>query len=187
MNQEKTADLPNRSALPNYPTALSRPAGRTLEKIMLTRRGDSSLLLQILDQGYQCRAWHGPNLRQSLRGVSAQAAAWRPAPARHNIWEIALHAAYWKYAVRRRLRGEKRGSFLLPGSNWFKRPVELSEKAWRADLALLEAEHGKLREALIDYVAGKTRPLPAGHIFGVAFHDIYHAGQIRLLRRLQSR
>jgi hypothetical protein len=62
--------------------------------------------------------------------------------------------------------------------------VALSEKAWRADLELLEAQHRKLRAAVIDYLAGKTRPLPTWHIFGVAFHDIYHAGQIRVLRRL---
>src|SRR5271157_5077262 len=90
-----------------------------------------SLLLDILEQGYMPKAWHGPNLRQSLRGVSAEAAAWRPAPGRHNIWEIAVHAAYWKYVVRRRLCGGKRGSFILKGSNWFLRPEELSEKAWR--------------------------------------------------------
>ena len=144
------------------------------------------LLLEILDQGYARSAWHGPNLRQALRGVSAQRAAWRPAPGRHNIWEIAVHAAYWKYVVRRKLRGAKRGSFALEGSNWFKRPVELNEKSWRADLALLAAEHRALREAVVDYLAGKTRPLPVRLVFGVAFHDIYHAGQIRLLRRLQS-
>jgi hypothetical protein len=147
--------------------------------------GDS-LLLEILDQGYDRKAWHGPNLRQSLRGVSAQVAAWRPGEKRHNIWEIAVHAAYWKYRVRRRLRGDKPGSFTLAGSNWFQRPVELSEKAWRADLALLEAEHRRLRQALVDYLAGKTRKVPAKVIFGIAFHDVYHAGQIRLLRRLQA-
>jgi len=144
------------------------------------------LLLEILDQGYDRKAWHGPTLRQSLRGVPAEVAAWRPAPGRHNIWEIAVHAAYWKYTVRRRLRGDKRGSFALKGSNWFKRPVELSQKAWRDDLALLEVEHRKLRQVLVDYLAGKTRQAPARLLFGVAFHDIYHAGQIRLLRRLQA-
>jgi hypothetical protein len=154
---------------------------------MANRRttGDS-LLLEILDQAYDRRAWHGPNLRQSLRGVSAKAAAWRPAPGRHNIWEIAVHAAYWKYVLRRRMLGEKCGSFALKGSDWFKRPAELGEKAWRADLNLLEAEHRKLRQAVAAYLAGKTRPMPAWHVFGVAFHDIYHAGQIRLLRRLQG-
>jgi DinB superfamily len=151
-----------------------------------TQKSADSLLLEILDQAYECSAWHGPNLRQALRGVSAQVAAWRPAPGRHNIWEEAIHTAYWKYVIRRKLRDEKRGSFALKGSNWFKRPVEVSENAWRADLALLAAEHHKLREAVVDYLAGKTRSLPARQIFGVAFHDIYHAGQIRLLRRFEA-
>ena len=49
------------------------------------------LLLQIIDSGYNRKAWHGPNLRQSLRGVSAEDAAWRPEPGRHNIWELSAH------------------------------------------------------------------------------------------------
>ena len=145
------------------------------------------VLLQILDDAYSHKAWHGPNLRGSLRGVSAEVAAWRPATGRHNIWEIAVHAAYWKYAVWRRLRGEKRGSFPLEGSNWFTRPRKLNEKAWRDDLALLENEHRKLRAAVSDYVEGKTRPVNLTQVFGVAFHDVYHAGQIQLLKRLYKK
>jgi len=146
----------------------------------------SSLLLEILDEGYNRKAWHGPNLRQSLRGVSPEVAAWRPAPQRHNIWEIAVHAAYWKYVVRRRLRGDRRGSFALKGSNWFRRPLELSAKAWRADLALLESEHRQLRQAVADRLAGNAQDVPKRLIFGAAFHDVYHAGQIRLLRKMQA-
>ena len=143
------------------------------------------LLTQILNQGYSSKAWHGPNLRQSLRGVSAKNAAWRPGRGRHNIWEIVLHAAYWKYAVRRKLRGDKRGSFALKGSNWFTRPTEgNNDKAWREDLALLEQEHQKLLEAVAGVAAGKSLKIPSRFIFGVAMHDVYHTGQIRLLRQL---
>src|SRR5262245_55593629 len=100
------------------------------------------LLLGLLDEAYDTKAWHGPNLRGALRRVSAEQAARRPAPGRHNVWELAVHAAYWKYAVRRRLAGEKRGSFAIAGSNWFARPEgSPSEALWKKDLALLEAEH----------------------------------------------
>ena len=81
-----------------------------------------ALLVRLLDEGFDRRAWHGPNLRGTLRGVPAADAARRPAPDRHSIWEIAVHAAYWKYAVRRRITGAGRGSFPLKGSNWFGRP-----------------------------------------------------------------
>jgi hypothetical protein len=70
-----------------------------------------SLLLHIVDEAYNHRGWHGPNLLGTLRGLSAEEAAWRPGEGRHNIWEIVLHCAYWKYAVRRRIAGLKRGSF----------------------------------------------------------------------------
>jgi hypothetical protein len=146
-----------------------------------------ALLVRILDQGYERKAWHGPNLRQSLRGVTAKQAAWRPQRGRHNIWEIAVHAAYWKYIVRRRLRGSKRGSFALKGSNWFRRPSSLNDKAWREDRELLEREHRKLCEAVTGAFRGRKRSLPLDMIFGVAFHDVYHAAQIRLLRRLQEK
>ncbi len=142
------------------------------------------LLLEIIDAAYEKKAWHGPNLKQSLRGVTAEDAAWRPAPGRHNIWEITVHAAYWKYVVRRKLRGEPRSSFSLQGSNWFARPVSGSEKAWREDRALLDEEHRKFREAVLKLLHAKAGKVPLTQVFGVAFHDIYHAGQIRLLRRL---
>jgi len=141
------------------------------------------LILTLLDEAYEERTWHGPNLRQSLRGVSARQAARRPAPGRHNIWELAVHAAYWKYAVRRRLAGGKRGSFALQGSNFLRRPVELSERAWREDCALLEREHRALRAAVVAAFRDGRAKKFLRHIYGVAFHDVYHAGQIRLLRR----
>ena len=147
------------------------------------------LVLALLDEGYKRKTWHGPNLKQSLKGVSVVEAAWRPAPGRHNIWEVALHAAYWKYTVRRRLEGRSRGSFALKGSNFFPRPEKgnATEAAWASDRRLLEREHRALCAC-----AAKVLRTPRGdkflrQLYGVAFHDVYHAGQIRLLRRLQER
>jgi hypothetical protein len=145
----------------------------------------------MIDQGFDRKSWHGPNLRGSIRGVSPELAAWRPAENRHNIWEIVVHAAYWKYAVRRRLRSEKRGSFLLKGSNWFPRPATLSEEAWEEDVALLEQTHRSLREAIAELGPEDLEVTPATSkvsnldlIRGIAAHDVYHAGQIQLLKRL---
>jgi len=151
------------------------------------------LLLRTIDEGFDRVAWHGPNLRGSLRGVTAAQAAWRPAPDRHNIWELAAHAAYWKYVVRRSLQGGKRGGFSEDGSNWFRRGDSANEKAWRKDLSLLEHEHRLLRAAVAQVDPAKLHQrlstpkwTLADQILGIAFHDIYHAGQIRLLRRMQQ-
>jgi uncharacterized damage-inducible protein DinB len=144
-------------------------------------------LLRLLDEAFDRKSWHGTNLRGSLRSVTASQAARRPAPGRHNIHELAVHAAYWKYAVRRRLTGEKRGSFAFKGSNWFSREAP-SEKAWREDVALLVAEHQALRRAVSRLrAADLQRDDRLGHLVrGAAAHDLYHAGQIQLLKRLVS-
>jgi hypothetical protein len=148
-----------------------------------------AIILALLDEGFTRKTWHGPNLRQSLKGVSAKQAAWRPAPGRHNIWELTLHTAYWKYAVRRKIEGGKRGSFVLQGHNFFARPEQgkTTEAAWRADRAILENEHRAMVQSIRKFLKspGAKKWLPM--LYGVAFHDVYHAGQIRLLRRLQER
>jgi hypothetical protein len=119
-------------------------------------------------------------------GQAGGMAAW-PRSAQHG--EIALRAAYWKYVVRRRIEGGKRGSFALKGSNFFARPEPGAniEAAWNADKRVLEREHRQLRLA-IEKLRGTPRweKLPP-KLWGIAFHDIYHAGQIRLLRRLNTR
>ena len=148
-------------------------------------------LLAILDAAYDRKSWHGPNLRGSLRGLTIRQAAWRPAPGRHNIWELVVHAAYWKYIGLRRLTGGARGSFPLHGSNWMARPQEMSEAAWKADIAVLERMHRDLRAAVAALSPRELAETPAGSkvsnfalLSGVAAHDLYHAGQIQLLKRL---
>jgi hypothetical protein len=166
-------------------------------------------LLAILDQAYNRPSWHGTNLRGSIRRVSADQAAWRPGRQRHNIWEIAVHAAYWKYAAARRFTGSPRGSFppadwlssrpaqsrdALKGSNWFRRPVDATqanEAAWRADIKLLDQMHELLRAAVVRLSRKDLAQTPPGKkvsnialLSGVAAHDLYHAGQIQLLKRL---
>lgn len=102
-----------------------------------------------------------------------------------------LHAAYWKYTVRRRLLGGGRGSFPLDGSNWFVRPAEGDEERWKRELKLLGEEHRQLvaavssiRSADLGVFAGGSRNDNATVIYGVAAHDLYHAGQIQLIKRL---
>ena len=150
-------------------------------------------LLGILDAAYDRTSWHGTNLRGSVRGVTARQASWRPAPGRHNISELVVHAAYWKYAALRRLTGGKRGSFPLQGSNWFARDDPPSEQRWRDDVGLLDQMHRSLRAAVAALPARALGHTPRGSkvsalalLTGVAAHDLYHAGQIQLLKRLQK-
>ena len=153
-----------------------------------------SQLLFLIDTSYDRVSWHGTNLRGSIRGVTPRQAAWRPGRGRHNIWELVVHAAYWKYVAWRRLTSAARGSFPLEGSNWFVRPQQITPKAWRADVALLEQTHRTLRAAIADLGPRDLARKPPRStvtmralVTGVAAHDLYHAGQIQLLKRLARR
>lgn len=159
-----------------------------------TKRGSRaavSSLLEQLDEAYDHQSWHGTNLRGSLRGLSVDEALWRPVRDRHNIWEIATHAAYWKYAAWRRLTGAERGTFPHKGSNWIPSPASPTNAQWRDEVALLGECHRKLHEAVAGLSdADLPRRAPGGKetvgrlVRGIAAHDLYHAGQIQLLKRL---
>ncbi|MEJ5367910.1 MAG: DinB family protein [Bryobacteraceae bacterium] len=143
--------------------------------------------LNALDEAFDRKSWHGTNLRGALRRVTAGQSLWRPAPGRHNIWELAIHCAYWKYAVRRRLLGLRRGSFPLKGSNFFSSPDRATEPEWRQARRLLECEHRLLREAVTGLPESRLNDAATARLLrGIAAHDLYHAGQIQLLRRLQE-
>jgi hypothetical protein len=151
------------------------------------------MLILLLDQAFDHRAWHGTTLKGSIRGLKLSEAVWRPRSKRHNIWEIILHTAYWKYAVRRTLTGEPRGGFPRTGSNWPDLPNSSTTSGLKADVAILKAQHLRLREAIAGFEAKKLKSTPKGlkwryeqYIYGAASHDLYHAGQIQLIKRLQS-
>jgi len=158
---------------------------------MTEKSREMRLLIELLTESFQSKAWHGPNLRGSVRGLNGRQASRRPGARRHNIWEIVVHAAYWKYAVWRRLTGQRRGSFPLKGSNWFVRPASGPGDDWKQDVALLDHTHRVLRDAIAGLPDRNLRRKSRGSkvsnfelIAGIAAHDLYHAGQIQLLKRL---
>jgi hypothetical protein len=153
----------------------------------------ADLLLWNLQPPAGQRNWHGgPSPLGALRGVGAAEAAWRPTRRRKSIWELALHIAYWKYTVRRHLTGGKQPRFPRSPANFPVLPDPAGESAWRADVALLRAEHERLVEVVRALPERRLRERPAGRrrwtfgelVLGIAAHDAYHTGQIQLLKRL---
>lgn len=152
------------------------------------------VLIEIYDQAFDKRSWHGTNLYGSVKGLTVDQLLWRPGPKRHNIWELILHAAYWKYAVHRRMTDGEKGQFPRKPSNYPKIPKNPDKANWRQDLALLVEWHGKLRRAMIEFPVSRWNEYPEGSkwnfmgtVYGISSHDLYHAGQIQLLKRLQKK
>jgi hypothetical protein len=158
--------------------------------------GDSRirLLLQVLDGAFDARGWQGATLRGAIRGLGPKQALWRPGPGRHNIWELVLHTAYWKHRVRHSVAGDRATPFPRSPRNFPRLPDRCDARAWRADVALLEQQHeqlkrtvGRLAPARLGARIGRSRWAVAEQVFGVAAHDLYHTGQIQLLKTLQRR
>jgi len=155
--------------------------------------GPIALLLEVVDQAFDLPAWHGTGLRGSLRGLTPRAALWRPARGRHCIWELVLHTAYWKYIVRRRLERDPDLDFPRAGSNWLPLPQRPDAASLRRDVALLREQHRLLRETIARFPVRRLRQKGwrsrwsnMQHIYGIASHDLYHAGQIQLIKRLMK-
>lgn len=154
---------------------------------MATRKAGQSdirqLLLRILDSGFDRTSWHGPNLWGLVRRVTLAEAIWQTG-SRKTIWQQALHAAYWKHRVLARLTGTKQ-KFPRSPANWPDMPLEPTPTAWEADRALLVETHRRLREAVAQLPDKQLNDPKTQHlIYGLAAHDVYHAGQIGLLRRM---
>jgi hypothetical protein len=118
----------------------------------------------------------------AIRGVNAKLAR-RSIGGRKTIWEQLLHAAYWKNVVIAKISGQS--AWERKGSNWVKIPAPGSEKQWKEDMQMLLGLHRRLRE-VVGRKAAKLNEKEVWLVQGAAFHDIYHAGQIKLLRRMMK-
>jgi uncharacterized damage-inducible protein DinB len=140
-----------------------------------------------LKRAFEGGAWHGPSVLEALDGVTAARAAAKPIPAAHSIWEIVHHVAAWEDAVRRRVMGEP--VELSDEEDW--PPVrETDDAAWTAALERLRAGHQALRRTVSKLSDVRLKEEVAGMdythyhlVHGVIQHDLYHAGQISLLKK----
>lgn len=154
---------------------------------------DQSEAARIADQlrrAFDGEAWHGDSLFEILDGVKAAQAAARPIQGAHSIWELVLHIAAWDDAVLRRFAGV--GVELSDAEN-FPTITDTSEAAWLTALAQVRRAHHDLIAAvnelqdsrLYEMVPGKEGAHQTFYymLHGVVQHELYHAGQIALLKK----
>jgi uncharacterized damage-inducible protein DinB len=143
-------------------------------------------------RAFEGNAWHGDSILELLADVSSKTAAARPIPNAHSIWEILLHIAAWDDAVRRRIGGT---AVTLTGEQNFPPVKDTSKPAWRHAIDSAKQGHNELIKAvaafpdsrLQEQVPGKTQSYHNfSYMFsGIVQHELYHAGQIALLKKFQ--
>jgi uncharacterized damage-inducible protein DinB len=145
-------------------------------------------LLDQFHRTFEGEAWHGDPVLTILRDVTAEQAAARPIPSAHTIWELVLHMAVWKDVARWRIeRNEK----VPTDAENFVTVVDTGAAAWAQAMERLIGAHRALVIAVAQMGEGRlTEEIPAGgglshavRLYGVIGHDIYHAGQIALLKK----
>jgi uncharacterized damage-inducible protein DinB len=148
-----------------------------------------SATIQLLREVYDGPAWHGPSVKEALDGVDAARAARRLAPDRNSIWELVLHLAHGRHLVTGRVTNTTTDFPRRIRTPWW--PIidyEMTDTAWRDDLRLLDECQARLIDAASQATPAQLARVPDGathsvadQLLGMAVHDGYHAGQIRLL------
>jgi len=144
-------------------------------------------ILDEYERVMQGNAWHGDPIWQLLDGISAECAAHRAIAGAHTIWEIVMHMTFWEGVAAQRLIGLAAG---LDEALNFPAPPAPTEANWQKTREELRASNQTLRQALAKLDAATMDELSAAgkrtfydEAHGVIQHDVYHAGQIALLKK----
>jgi uncharacterized damage-inducible protein DinB len=144
-------------------------------------------ILDQMDRAFSGEAWHGPDLMQLLNGISSEDASKHPVPGAHSIWELVNHIAAWNAIVQQKSKGEP--VEVTTELDW--PPVwEVSEVAWKRSLATLAENRTRLRNYLqtvrddqLDEKVQRENYSQYVLLHGSVQHDLYHAGQIAVLKK----
>ena len=149
-------------------------------------------ILDQLKRAYEGNAWHGPSVREVLDGVTAVHAHARPIAGGHTIYELVRHIAVWEDVGRRRLQGDPADVEISSPEDW-PPPDDTSEEGWRQARAALDRGHHALVDAIAQVSESRlNEPVYEGKssvyvtLHGVIQHDLYHAGQIAILKKAVS-
>jgi len=158
---------------------------------MTSPRAESFLIADQLRRAFEGDAWHGPALLELLLDVDAATAAAKPLLDVHSIWELVLHVAAWDGAACRRLGGE---TVQLTGTANFPVVAKTTEGAWRKAVAHAKRAHDVLVKTVAALPESRLRERVPGKrydfyfmLHGVAQHELYHAGQIAILKKASLR
>jgi len=151
---------------------------------------ETARLADQIRRAFEGDAWHGDSLLELLQGVDAKTAAAHPIKAAHSIWELLLHIAAWDGAALARIGGT---AIELTDKQNFPPVQDASEPAWRKAIEHAKQTHDDLVKAVAAFPDSRLNEQVPGkkesyynffYLFaGIVQHELYHAGQIALLKK----
>lgn len=158
---------------------------------MKAKNGEAALeatrIADQLQRAFHGVAWHGPGVFELLKDIDATTAAAKPIEDVHSIWELLLHIEAWDRAAMVRLGGEK---CQPTGKDNFPPVNKVTESLWRATLASANRTHDQLVKLVEGLPESRLRDRVPGKrydfyhmLHGIAQHELYHAGQIAILKK----
>jgi len=142
-------------------------------------------------RAFDGEAWHGPAVMTLLNGVTAEQAAAHPIAGAHSIWELVQHIRAWEGACLRRLNGDPAQ---LPDQEDWVALNDFSDASWEKTKQELRDTHERLLQAIggveewrLDQPIIDHAEIPFSSVYvtlhGGVQHDLYHAGQIAILKK----
>lgn len=134
-------------------------------------------------------AWHGPAVLEVLQDVDYMMAASNyTVHGAHSIWELVAHLTATADIIARRIRGESAG---LKDEEFWPAVPDATEESWRGAIAQLKRKEEDLWLAVASFPEERLddKLMTAGassayvNFHGHAQHNLYHAGQIALLKK----
>ena len=131
-------------------------------------------------------------LRNAIRNLTAEQAAWKPDGADNSIWEIVSHLNFYNFAYLERFKGVDYVYPVDDNAETFSGGV--TDEAWAAEIARFDAIMSEFRdliesadEAKFEQTVSATRTdIWAELISHINVHNAHHGGQIVLMRKLQG-
>lgn len=154
---------------------------------MSAANAESQRILDQLHRAFHGGAWHGPAVLETLDGIDADMAARKPEGGGHSIWELVRHVAFWEHVVLRRLQRDQ--TPVDQTGDWGD-VQDTSVTSWEKELSRLRAGHGELERELGQLTDDRLAEVYPGDntlytlLHGAVQHDLYHAGQMQMLKRM---
>lgn len=140
-----------------------------------------------LRRAFYGNAWHGPAVLELVKDVDAKTAAAKPLADVHSIWELLLHVEAWDRAGLIRLSGKK---CQMKGAKNFPPVRTPTDAAWLATVNQVKGSHDELVKTVARLPESRLRDQVPGKrydfyhmLHGIAQHELYHAGQMAILKK----